>query len=110
MNSLGKFLFISVFFVSFIVVVVDNSTTHTYFYAFSSLVPNSHWPDFSNQDDLAQVGAEAFAFVNFARFAVPLRIGLALGSTGWVQENIVDRFMKNKKDNNEEIESTDPSA
>ena len=53
-----------------------------------------HWPDFTNQEDLAQLGAEAFAFVNVARFAVPLRIGLALGTTPWVQSNIVDKFQK----------------
>ena len=51
-----------------------------------------HWPDLSNQEDLGKLGAEAFAFVNVARFAVPLRIGLALGTTPWIQENIVDRF------------------
>merc|ERR1719478_149720 len=51
-----------------------------------------HWPDFSNQEDLAKLGAEAFAFVNVARFAIPLRIGLALGTTPWVQANIVDKF------------------
>ena len=51
-----------------------------------------HWPDFNNKDDMAGVGAEAFAFVNFARFAVPLRVGLALSTTGWVKENIVDRW------------------
>ena len=56
-----------------------------------------HWPDFSNQDDLAKLGAEAFAFVNVARFAVPLRIGLALSTTPWVQSNIVDKFQKDKK-------------
>ena len=55
-----------------------------------------HWPDFSNQDDLAKLGAEAFAFVNVARFAVPLRIGLALSTTPWVQSNIVDKFQKDK--------------
>ena len=44
--------------------------------------------------DLAKLGAEAFAFVNVARFAVPLRIGLALGTTPWVQANIVDKFQK----------------
>lgn len=53
-----------------------------------------HWPDFSNQEDLEKLGAEAFAFVNFARFAVPLRIGLALSTTPWIEKNIVDRFMK----------------
>ena len=51
-----------------------------------------HWPDFSNQEDLAKLGGEAFAFVNVARFAVPLRIGLALSTAPWVQANIVDRF------------------
>lgn len=56
-----------------------------------------HWPDFSDQEDLAKLGAEAFAFVNVARFAVPLRIGLALSTTPWVQANIVDKFQK--KDN-----------
>lgn len=54
-----------------------------------------HWPDLKDKEDLEKVGpAEAFAFVNFARFAVPLRIGLALSTTPWIQENIVDKFMK----------------
>jgi len=53
-----------------------------------------HWPDFSDQEDLKKLGAEAFAFVNFARFAVPLRIGLALSTTPWIQENVVDKFIK----------------
>ena len=51
-----------------------------------------HVPDLSNQDDLAKLGAEAFAFVNVARFAVPLRIGLALTTTPWVQANVVDKL------------------
>jgi hypothetical protein len=58
-----------------------------------------HWPDFSNPDDLKQLGAEAFAFVNVARFAVPLRIGLALSTTPWTQKNIVDRFTSKRIDN-----------
>ena len=53
-----------------------------------------HWPDFLNKEDMAKLGGEAFAFVNFARFAVPLRIGLALGTTPWVQANIIVRFGK----------------
>jgi hypothetical protein len=57
-----------------------------------------HWPDISNKDDVGKLGAEAFAFVNFARFAVPLRIGLALGTTPWIQGNIVDRFFKKEDD------------
>ena len=43
---------------------------------------------------MEKVGAEAFAFVNFARFAVPLRIGLALSTTPWIQANIVDKYLK----------------
>jgi len=43
---------------------------------------------------MQKLGAEAFAFVNFARFAVPLRIGLALSTTPWIQKNILDRFQK----------------
>jgi hypothetical protein len=50
-----------------------------------------HWPDLTNADDVKQLGAEAFAFVNVARFAVPLRIGLALSTTPWIQRNVVDR-------------------
>merc|ERR1719183_3269785 len=53
-----------------------------------------HFPDFSNPEDQQKLGAEAFAFVNVARFAIPLRIGLALGTTPWVQANIVDNFQK----------------
>mmetsp|Transcript_7156 Transcript_7156/g.12476 ORF Transcript_7156/g.12476 Transcript_7156/m.12476 type:complete len:226 (-) Transcript_7156:107-784(-) len=66
-----------------------------------------HWPDFTNQEDLTQLGAEAFAFVNVARFAVPLRIGLALGTTPWIQTNIVDRFSKsaNKQNAGEDVVS-----
>lgn len=63
-----------------------------------------HWPDFSNGEDLEKLGAEAFAFVNFARFAVPLRIGLALSTTPWIQANVVDRFMKKDQ------EECDPEA
>lgn len=64
-----------------------------------------HWSDFQNQEDLSKLGAEAFAFVNFARFAVPLRIGLALSMTPWIQENIVDRFLKKDKETNGESTS-----
>lgn len=57
-----------------------------------------HWPDLTNQEDLQKVGAEAFAFVNFARLAVPLRIGLALSTTPWIDENIVQKFMKKSEE------------
>merc|ERR1712157_628877 len=55
----------------------------------------NHWPDFANQADVTQLGAEAFAFVNLARFAVPLRIGLALSTVPWVQANVIDRVRRN---------------
>ena len=67
---------------------------------------NRHWPDLSDKDDLSKLGAEAFAFVNFARFAVPLRIGLALGTTPWIQENIVDVFLVDKEGNDDMNEET----
>merc|ERR1712032_1239238 len=63
-----------------------------------------HWPDFSNSEDMQKVGAEAFAFVNFARLAVPLRIGLALSTTPWIDENIVQKFMNKDDDEEGEIE------
>jgi len=53
-----------------------------------------HWPDLSDAEDQKKLGAEAFAFVNFARFAVPLRIGLALSTTPWIDENVVKKFLK----------------
>jgi hypothetical protein len=61
-----------------------------------------HFPDLSDKDDLAKLGAEAFAFVNFARFAVPLRIGLALSTTSWIQSNVVDKYMKKSEEQCEE--------
>jgi hypothetical protein len=60
----------------------------------------SHWPDFNDNDDLSKLSAEAFAFVNFARFAVPLRIGLALGTIPWIQDNIVDVFLADSDNDN----------
>jgi len=60
------------------------------FFGFRELTGS--WPDFTNQDDMAKLGGEAFAVVNFARLAVPLRIGLALSTTPWVQANIVDKL------------------
>lgn len=59
-----------------------------------------HFPDLTDKEDLSKLGGEAFAFVNFARFAVPLRIGLALSTTPWIQENVVDKFF-NKKNSSE---------
>mmetsp|Transcript_34623 Transcript_34623/g.82717 ORF Transcript_34623/g.82717 Transcript_34623/m.82717 type:complete len:183 (+) Transcript_34623:149-697(+) len=53
-----------------------------------------HWPDFGDVEDQKKIAAEAFAFVNFARLAVPLRIGLALSTTPWIDENVVQKFGK----------------
>lgn len=50
------------------------------------------WPDFTSGEDVRKVGLEAFAFVNFARLAVPIRIGLALSTVPWVEENVLTRF------------------
>jgi hypothetical protein len=77
--------------------------------AFGFLEVTGHWPDFTNQDDLSKIGAEAFAFVNVARFAVPLRIGLALSTTQWVQSNVVDRFLKKKEEQVDEEDSAPPA-
>lgn len=60
--------------------------------AFGFKEVTGHWPDFSSKEDLEKLGAEAFAFVNFARFAVPLRIGLALSTTPWIDQNVVKKF------------------
>jgi len=65
-------------------------------FAYYELV--GHLPDFTNKEDLSKLGGEAFAFVNFARFAVPLRIGLALSTTGWIQTNVVDKFFNKDED------------
>ena len=51
-----------------------------------------HWPDLTNADDVKKISLNAFLFVNVARFAVPLRIGLALATVPWVEENILRRF------------------
>jgi len=69
-------------------------------FAYYELV--GHMPDFSNKEDLEKLGGEAFAFVNFARFAVPLRIGLALSTTGWIQTNVVEKYLDKKDDEKEE--------
>jgi len=63
-----------------------------------------HWPDLNDKDDISKLGAEAFAFVNFARFAVPLRIGLALGTIPWIQKNIVDVFLVDEESNDDKDE------
>jgi hypothetical protein len=62
------------------------------------------WPDWSQKDDVAKVTAEAVAFANIARFALPVRVGLAVATTPWVKENIVDRFGLFQSNNGEVAE------
>lgn len=73
--------------------------------SFAFYEATGHFPNFSDKEDMAKLGAEAFAFVNFARFAVPLRIGLALSTTPWIDENIVKKFFKKDENNCEEPEA-----
>ncbi len=56
-----------------------------------------HWPDLTSGDDLKKLGLEAFAFVNVARFAVPIRIGLALSTVPWVTEKILPIFSRSNE-------------
>eukprot|EP00929_Paragymnodinium_shiwhaense_P023357 TRINITY_DN14639_c0_g1_i1.p2 TRINITY_DN14639_c0_g1~~TRINITY_DN14639_c0_g1_i1.p2 ORF type:complete len:124 (-),score=45.05 TRINITY_DN14639_c0_g1_i1:222-593(-) len=63
-----------------------------------------HLPDFSNKDELAAVGGEAFVFINGARLALPLRIGLVVASAPWVEENIVRTYIQ-KPDEDCEVPS-----
>merc|ERR1719401_3062706 len=60
-----------------------------------------HWPDLADPEDQKKLGAEAFAFVNVARFAVPLRLGLALGTAPWIDENVIRRFGKHEEGDEE---------
>mmetsp|Transcript_27934 Transcript_27934/g.67315 ORF Transcript_27934/g.67315 Transcript_27934/m.67315 type:complete len:756 (+) Transcript_27934:376-2643(+) len=63
-----------------------------------------HWPDLTSSEDLKKLGLEAFAFVNFARLAVPIRIGLALSTIPWVEENILGKFREEEDAEEEEEE------
>jgi hypothetical protein len=38
---------------------------------------------------------------------VPLRISLALGTTPWIKDNIVDRFLNNNNNNNNKNDGDD---
>ena len=63
-----------------------------YYYA------NGHFPDPSNKEELATAGGSAFAFINVARLAVPIRVGLAVSTAPWCDENIVKRFFPKDDD------------
>jgi len=71
---------------------------------FSYRQVTGHWPDVMNGEDAKKVGLQAFTFVNLARLAVPIRIGLALSTVPWVDENIVSRFqgLQREEDGEEE--------
>jgi len=66
--------------------------------AFTFYTATGGWPDLSDPEDQGKVAASAFALVNVARFAVPLRIGLALGTVPWVDDNIVKPFLEKGSD------------
>jgi len=51
-------------------------------------------PDLSTTEGQAAVGGYSLAFLTFARAIVPLRIGLALALTPWVQNNVMSKFEK----------------
>jgi len=59
---------------------------------FAYVQVEGHLPDLMNADDLAKLSAEAFAFINLARLAVPVRLGLAISTVPWVQANIIDKL------------------
>jgi hypothetical protein len=64
---------------------------------FPTTLAVGRWPDFNDTEDMAKLGAEAFAFVNLARFAVPLRLGLAISTAPWIKDNIIDRLFPPKE-------------
>lgn len=80
-------------------IVGGGGAVAAYFFA------EGHFPDFSNQEEMKLVGGEAFVFINGARLLVPLRIGLAVSTTPWIEENIVKKF--NQKDDECEVPETD---
>jgi hypothetical protein len=43
--------------------------------------------DLSSKEDLGKLGTEALVFVNVARFAVPVRIGLALTTVSFIKND-----------------------
>lgn len=61
--------------------------------AFAAFVyANGHFPDFSNQEEMAKVSGGAFVFINGARLVVPLRLGLAISTAPWIEENVVQKI------------------
>jgi len=57
------------------------------------------WLDLTNSSDLETFGFACFCYANIARFALPLRIGIALSTAPWVQENILDKFEGESSEN-----------
>ncbi|KAL3777523.1 hypothetical protein ACHAW5_001338, partial [Stephanodiscus triporus] len=69
-----------------------------------------HWPDLTSSEDVKKVGLEAFTFVNFARLAVPIRVGLALSTIPWVEQNVLSRFNRIQGDGDVEKNMDDSLA
>jgi len=57
------------------------------------IATTGYLPDFGNPTELAEVGGEAFVFINAARLLVPVRIALVISTAPWVDENVVQKFM-----------------
>lgn len=57
----------------------------------------SDWPDLSVAEDQSKLAAEAFAFLNFARLLLPLRVAVALAMSEGVQKNLVDTFQNTRE-------------
>lgn len=74
---------------------------------FSYYKLTGHWPDLTNADDTKKISLNAFLFVNVARLAVPLRIGLALATVPWVEANILSRFGNKEQDEENTISESE---
>ena len=58
----------------------------------------------SSRSRYTHTHTEAFAYVNVARLAAPLRFAAAMSGSSWVQENVLDRFgIARGKDNGEQM-------
>jgi len=56
------------------------------------------WLDLSSSEGQAKVLGFSTAFLTFARFVVPVRIGLALATAPWVAKNILPIFGKGEEE------------
>jgi hypothetical protein len=65
-----------------------------------------HWPDVVNDNtDRAAVLGFIFAGANVARLFVPVRLGVALSLSPWVDENLINRGGKKSEDDSSVIDT-----